>query len=446
MNQGISQQLTMAKSLGTTPVTSPPTATALESSRGFRVLFCCWTELDITSGTPVVVADMMKHFGPGQAEAFVELNVDNKQHRLATDIKHPINKYRLHARLWPFRLGHRVRTQLARLGLPILVVELIRHIRRFRPDCLFVIYAQPHWILATWLASRLTGVPLVYHIHDAFLEVTERRKRSRFSRWLERMTLTTRRALALDEHMAEHYERRYGIKCTILRHIVRRAPMSIRTKSHPAIGTGTGYGVNGSVGASKEMLIGFAGAIYDSNARQLAELCRLVGDDPTLRLRIRTGSRPAELQSLGICGPRVEVGYAPDYDCLLRDLAQCDLLYLPLHFDEGIGRAAGAMEFSLPTKSFDYLLTGTPILAHCPEEFSLSRFFTRFPCGYVLNDPRSEAVKSWLDYWRADMFPPLDDAVRLQTLAMYTPAENKRILWRVLAEEVDRAITRKTDG
>jgi hypothetical protein len=395
-----------------------------DCSRQFRVLFCSWTELNITSGTPMVVADMLKHFEPGQAEAFVEQNVDNKQHRQDFAIEHPIRKYRLHGRLWPFKRGSRIRTRLARLGLPILVAELVRHIHRFRPDCLFAIYARSHWILATWLASRLTGIPLIYHVHDAFLELNDRHKNSPYFRWLERRTLTTSRVLALDNQMADHYERRYGIKCTILRHIVRRAPLPARLLQAPR---------------SRAAVIGFAGAIYDSNSRQLAELCRLVNDDPGLRLRIRTGSRPEALQPLGIHGPRVEVGFAPDYDHLLNDLAECDLLYLPLHFSEGETAAAGAMKFSLPTKCFDYLLTGTPIVAHCPEDFSLSRFLSRYPCAYVLNDPGAEALKQWLDAWRAGMLPPLDDGLRRRTLAMYTPEENKRILWQVLVEEVDGA-------
>ncbi len=380
----------------------------------------------------MVVADMMSHFAPRSAEAFVELNVDNKQHRPAPAIEHPIRKYRLHARLWPFRRGNRIRTRLARLGLPVLVAQLVGHIRRFKADCLFAIYARPHWILATWLASRITGVPLVYHIHDAFLEQSERLKRSAYYRWLEKKTLTTSRVLALDEHMAEHYERRYGIKCTILRHIVRRPPMPAR-RSRDRQGAP----------ADRETLIGFAGAIYDSNSRELAELCRIVNDDPKLRLRVRTGSRPHELERLRINGPRVEVGFAPNYDRLLEDLAECDLLYLPLHFSAGATAAAGAMELSLPTKIFDYLLTGVPILAHCPEGFALAAFFRRHPCAYVLNESGADAVKQWLAGWRAGSLPPLDDALRLRTLAMYSADQNKRTLMQVVTEEVENAAARK---
>ena len=179
-----------AESIATTSVGGEP------STRRFRVLFCSWSELDIASGTPVIVCDMLKHFLISDAQVFTEANVDQKRRR-TTNVEHRINTYRFHAQAWPFRRGHRIRSRLARLGLPVLVGQLVRLIHRFKPDCIFAIYAQPHWIAATWMASRITGVPLVYHIHDAFLEVEERRQNSELAKWLERKTLTSARVLAL---------------------------------------------------------------------------------------------------------------------------------------------------------------------------------------------------------------------------------------------------------
>lgn len=411
---------------------TPATRSELHA-RPFRVLFCSWSELDIASGTPVIVCDMLKHFPISDAEIFTESNVDQKRRRKA-NVEHRINKYSFHARAWPFRRGHRVRSWLARFGLPVLVAQLVLLIRRFKPHCIFAIYAQPHWITATWMASRITGVPLIYHIHDAFLEADERRQNSELANWLEQKTLTSARVLALDDNMAEHYERKYGIKCTILRHIVEHAPLPARTGVNLPDQSTNGH-ADAASSARRPLTIGFAGAIYESNSRQLAEMCRLVNADPTLQLKIWTGS-PYDAKS--ICGSRVEVAFEANYERLLSHIAGCDLLYLPLQFCKGASMAANAMAFSLPTKSFDYALSGVPILVHCPEDFSLSRFFARHQCGYVLNDPRTEAVREWLDAWRAGRIRPLDDADRMRTLAMHSPAENKRILWQVLSEEVDR--------
>jgi hypothetical protein len=425
-----------ATSQATSTDICPPRATGEGPSiRQFRVLFCCWSELNVASGTPVIVCDVLKHFAPTEAEVFVEKNIDQKRRR-ETAIEQPVYKYRFHTILWPFSRGHRIRNRLARLGLPVLVAQLVRRIRRFRPDCIYAVYAQPHWILATWIASRLTRVPVIYHVHDAFLEASARRRESRFSNWLERKTLTSARVLALDDHMAEHYQQRYGIRCTILRHIVGHSPLPPKTKSSTDVAALTDGRPPARV--PRTIVIGFSGAIYDSNAHQLAELCRLVEADPSMHLKIWTGSA-AELPALGIRGARVEVAFEANYERLLANLASCDLLYLPLQFADGTRLGAQAMEFSLPTKSFDYVLSGVPILVHCPAGFSLSRFFEQGGCGHVLNDPRTEAVRQWLDAWRAGQIPDLAEAARTKTLAMYTAEENQRTLWEVLGEEADRA-------
>ena len=155
------------------------------STREFRVLFCSWSELDIASGTPVIVCDLLENFSPGSAEAITQLNPDN-QHRRQINLKHPVRKIKFHTRLWPFRRGHRIRNRIVQWGAPLLALELLRRVRAFRPDCIIAVYAQPHWILATWLVSRWTGLPLIYHVHDTFLEQTEKRRRSRFAAWLDR--------------------------------------------------------------------------------------------------------------------------------------------------------------------------------------------------------------------------------------------------------------------
>jgi hypothetical protein len=249
--------------------------------------------------------------------------------------------------------------------------------------------------------------------------------------------------LALDDHMAEHYERRYGIQCTILRHVVRYAALPARR--NPVGGELHVFDRSHFPGQARPITIGFAGAIYDSNSRQLAELCRLVEADSSLRLKIWTGSA-VEFEALGIYGPRVESSFEANYVRLLAHLAGCDLLYLPLQFSNGAQLAAQAMALSLPTKSFDYALSGVPILVHCPEDFALSRFFVRNGCGHVLNDPTIEAVREWIDQWRTGKIPEVDEQARLKTLALFTPEKNKRVLWGVLGEEVDRVRRRKLRG
>jgi hypothetical protein len=399
-----------------------PEANALQTRRTDpRVLFCSWTELDVTSGTPVIICDLLQHFPTRTAEAFVEENRDNKQRR-RIEVEHPIHKYRFHARVWPFKRGHRLRTRLARLGLPMLVAQICRRIRTFRPDCILAVYAQPHWIMATSIASRFTGIPLLYYVHDTFLEQTNRRKNSRFARWLDRQALSSARVLVLHPYLADYYRKRYGIECTVLRQVIRHPAMPARL---PDL-------------AAKALVIGFSGAIYDNNSRQMAELAQVVERNPRLRLKIWSDASPEALARKGIDGDRVEVGYEADYERLLSRLASCDLLYLPLAFFDTPAVTVQSLQYAFPTKSLDYLVSGTPVLVHCPHNFELSQFFAGHNCGHVLNEPGPLAVEQWLDRWLAGQIAHLADSDRLETLDVFSAAENKRLLWEIIDEETNR--------
>jgi hypothetical protein len=383
-----------------------------------RVLFCSWTELDVASGTPVIVCDLLRHFPEGRAEALVEENRDNKQRR-KIDVAHPIHKYRFHARVWPFKRGHRLRSRLARIGLPVLVAQICRRINKLRPDCILAVYAHSHWIMATWMASRLTGVPLLYYVHDTFLEQTNRRKNSRFARWLDRRALSSARVLVLHPYLADYYRRRYGIECTVLRQIVRHPAMPAH---QPDL-------------AAKQIVIGFSGAIYDNNRRQLAELTEVVERNPRLRLKLWTDASPDELEARGIRGQRVEIGYEADYERLLSHLTSCDLLYLPLAFFDTPRVTTQSLQYAFPTKSLDYLVCGRSVLVHCPNNFELSQFFAGHNCGHVLNEPGPLAVEQWLDRWLAGQIAHLADSDRLETLDVFSAAANKRLLWEIIDEE-----------
>jgi hypothetical protein len=113
------------------------------------------------------------------------------------------------------------------------------------------------------------------------------------------------------------------------------------------------------------------------------------------------------------------------------------LLYLPLAFYDAPGATTHSLQYAFPTKSLDYLVCGTPLLVHCPENFELSRFFAGHNCGHVVNQPGPEAVENWLNRWLAGRIAPLPDTDRLDALNVFSAAENKRLLWEIIAEETN---------
>ena len=129
----------------------------------------------------------------------------------------------------------------------------------------------------------------------------------------------------------------------------------------------------------------------------------------------------------------MEVGFESDHAQLLERLAECDLLYLPLAFADSGDLTTNALQYAFPTKSLDYLVAGPPILVHCPVHFELSRFFQEHRCAHVLNEGDPAALAQWLEAWGGGAANPDDDARRC-AVEVFSPQENRRVLWNLLAE------------
>lgn len=195
-----------------------------------------------------------------------------------------------------------------------------------------------------------------------------RRVRSRFAQLLA----GSERVGVIGESMARCYEQEFGARCTVVRQGVER---SAQLES----------GIE-----SDEMVIGFAGAMYASDAfgsllNALESLDWTVGSRP-VRLRILGGH--VELDIPG--SAHIELlGRQPSV-VVASMLADCDLLYLPQSFDS---RMRSLSELSFPTKLSVYVAAGCPILVQAPTYGSLVDFNAEHfigPCVTTL-DPHALA-------------------------------------------------------
>jgi hypothetical protein len=394
-----------------------------EVSLRHRVLFISRSALEHASGTPVILDELLCQFPAGMAELLCESRMHETRTR-AILARHRIYNFTFQNALWPFRKGSRVRFTIAWLGFPWILAVGLWRVFRFRPQCIIAIYYDARWILAAYAISRLSFVPLVFYVHDAFRENVGTRLslRAMWREGIERLTLKSARVLVLHASLAERYHRKYGITCAVLRRIVTQRSVScLHRQNKPG-----------------EFVIGLAGAIYDNNSRQVRELTEIVKKEPRLRLRIFTGSVQSHLNDLGIGGERVSVRFEKDYDRLLAHLSECDLLYLPLAFVETEGLSSDALQYAFPTKSIDYLLVGSPILVHCPERFELFQFFQRNRCAYLLGNGDQEKLHSWLKDWIEGKEPKLDDECRLRALKLFSAEHNREVLSGMLHEIANR--------
>jgi Glycosyltransferase Family 4 len=370
-----------------------------------RILVWSWCDPAFPSGSPAILSELVSHFPLGQVELVCE-----KVPMAATrelKLPHPVHRLSAH-QLWPFRKGSRVRAALRMAGVPILVANGIRWIKAFRPDFLLTVYYDERWILSSYLISRATGVPVLYYVHDPYLEPAVHRGgvSAKLARWLEPASLRHGKLLVLSESLRRFYREKYGIEATVVRH------MSGRTRAPRKSGD-----------RGKTRTIGFAGTIYENNRGLIRQLVEAAGQ-VSMRVTLWTNAKPEALAQEGIAGAHVDVRFEADQDRLTNALAQCDLLYLPLEFKDSARLPTDSLRYAFPTKARDYVLAGPEILVHCPADYDTARFFREHEAAHHLGSDEPGALAAWLERWQRGEQPMLAEAAMQRAAHEFSPAVN----------------------
>lgn len=406
------------------PARDPAAARAgdREKSPDFpRVLVWTWVSPLMPSGSPAILAEVLKRIPPGSAEIVCEYT-PGRVHARQDEIPHAVSETRVLHVFWPFRRGWLPRRVSRILAFPLLVMYGLWRIWRYRPDCILTLYFDSLWILSSYLLSKLTGTPVVYYVHDPYLEYASFRGgfNARLAAWLEPRSLRHATVLVLYDSLRKHYHQRYGIEATVVRHLAGR--------------TAEVAGDDGATAAGAKRVIGFAGAIYDNNRRLLKQLIAECGADDRFEIRIWSNAAPDVLEEIGANRPGVTVSFESVYDRLLEALGKCDLMYLPLAFGNTPTLPEDSLRYVLPTKAVDYLLVGKPILVHCPSDFEMATFFEKFRAGHCLTDDAEGSLHGWLSRWQAGEIPAIAAADRRQALDQFCADRNSAVLFDRLRE------------
>jgi glycosyltransferase involved in cell wall biosynthesis len=370
-----------------------------------RMLVWMWSEPDKPSGSPAIMAELLRRVPAGRAEVVCEDQTPPEKRR-DVRLPHPVRRLRTHRYTWPFSRGDRVRRVTRYLDVPALLATGWWRIRSFEPDCLVHVVFEDRWILTAYLLSRATGTPLVIYAHDPYLELARKHGglERRLAEWLEPRLMGHAHVAALYGSLRDVYRERYGRDSVVVRNIAA-------SKRRPRRAGG-------------KRIIGFAGAIYDNNAELLEQLGRAVDADERLELRLWTSATPERLAALGLSGPRVSVRFESNYEKLLDALGGCDLLYLPLTFHDTPSMPRASLEVVLPTKCVDYLLAGPDILVHAPADYEMSRFFEEHGAGHLLRDDGPRALADWLGRWAEGAVPELAEERVEAAVAEFDPERN----------------------
>jgi hypothetical protein len=150
-----------------------------------RILVWMRSAPDQPSGSPAIIAELLRSLEPGSAEIVCEWSPSDVRRDIG--LRHPISRIAMDRLLWPFKRGTRIRQLVRYLSVPIHLAYGLFRVARLRPQCIVTVYFDAIWILTSYLLSRLTGVPVLYYVHDPFLEAAEHRGGldARLAGWVE---------------------------------------------------------------------------------------------------------------------------------------------------------------------------------------------------------------------------------------------------------------------
>ncbi len=351
-------------------------------SPGSRVLVVASTLPPMVGGT----AKMMRNlFSPVPKDSLVFLRGNNELYKSAQDS--PLTNVEIadmpnFLRRRSFRIE--LPAYLEYLWTPWIAWRIHRIARREGVRAIFGNYPFGYFLVAAWMASRLSGLPLFVYMNDLW-EETQGASMHRFAaRFLERRFFRDAAAVyVITQYVIDHYREKHGIEARLLPHAV---------DFEDAVPAGAARATSAG---KKERTILFAGGVYKMNLDALQKMVEAVEGMPPLsdgteaRFLLCTPNDPEVLKSLRLSGSKVDIRFV-DTRTLIELQRDADLLYLPLAFETPWQLEVKTV---YPTKAVEYLISGTPIQLHAPPDCYTVHEARKYGWAHIVDRQDAELLR-----------------------------------------------------
>lgn len=271
------------------------------------------------------------------------------------------------------------------MQVPLMVWHLIRLTRCKSCRVVLAIFPDEAYLLAAYLAARVTGCIFIPYFHNTYLESRQGVGRV-FAQWLQaRVFNAARHVFVISDGMAEVFTRNYpGLKCSALPHSFNEPLDGCQVLP---------------LSSDAPFTIGFCGNVNRSCHEAAARAFSALGSIEDIQFKICSGLPEKFFLELGLPQGRTDVQRLSRAR-LLETLKDCDVLLLPHGFEGGLARIE--YETIFPTKTIEYLLSGRPILAHTPPGVFLTRFLRQHDCALVVDDKNPSSLLVAFERLRTD--------------------------------------------
>jgi len=273
--------------------------------------------------------------------------------------------------------------------------DLLRWIKDLSPDIIYSQLSSLEGIRIVYALQRELKVPLAIHIMDDWPNTIGNRYFPRVI-WhniirREFLCLLSKAdaLFSISESMSEEYFKRYGLKF-----IPFHNPISI---DNWLPFSKTKWVVEG------DFKILYSGRIGIANGKSIIFMANIINEMFLSKQRIKLDIYTPDYHNRDASSLNnlngVSVKKTVAYQEMPKLLASYDLLLLPLDFDKDGIRFA---KLSMPTKTSEYMISGTPILIYSPKETAVAKFFIENNCGYCVTRQSKEEIKEAIRFLISD--------------------------------------------
>lgn len=398
------------------------------AAQGVPLLYVCdWPPSNLGGG-PILMSRLLHRYPPDMITVLTSTRfarVSPKEGRLKCDeITVPLSEG-----YGRFGLG-RLRTLLNRLRIPAIAIT-VRRIVRQRQIAVILTVLHGQLCFAAAIAGWMTDVPYVVVVHDDYLT-----DMNFFGRWLTRALMRgAAHIYCVSSGMKETIRRNFGVDAELqLPATERHADKPARLRGH-------------------EIVIVFAGSItgaVEDNLKLLAALItsgrfREIGIDAQLHLY--TVLKRDQQREWGWNHPSIVIhGWVAQAE-LTAVLCKADILFLPFSFAPA---ESHTVKTAFPSKTADYLASGTPILVFGPKYSTLVAYARREGFGEIVTEPDGDLLGQAIQRIVRD--PAHREALRQRALAVFAKyhdisqqrADFVRLLNTIVCDKAPQAVSNPT--
>ncbi len=221
-------------------------------------------------------------------------------------------------------------------------------------------------ILSYWLALFFKNIEFYPYLLDLYAEQAANRQ--------NQQKLIFKRAnkiLVANDGICDFFKKKYAnFKFVAIPIIATNTPASIINRKY-------------SAGESKFIIV-YSGSVNEDRIETLKIATKIISKDNRIIFKYLTNHTKEYLIKNNVFYDGFEIEQCNTNDDLMRELNRAHLLYLPIRFNFPEEKKA-QMQTVFGAKTFEYLVSQTPILVHCPSDFFNSIFFKLHKAGFVLN-------------------------------------------------------------